>query len=99
MTMPEPQTARVRQYRLDPAFIRMDLTQEEVHRRVKNGPPEDAAIADAGYDDRTGEYYLTLRHESFDPVAVGEEIPVETVTFEEIDPNPPGPIVNSSNST
>lgn len=62
-----------------------DLAREGSQLVVKEGMPQDAVCIDAGYDELRQVFYLTFKHDEWNPVAEGERIPTERVT---IDPLP-----------
>ena len=75
---------RVRMFRVTAqAFPHVLRDGERIE--VIDGFPEDAKIVDAGYDEQHRQFYLTVEHESFDPVAEAEIIPTQSVTLERID--------------
>ncbi len=53
--------------------------------KVKVGVPEDAVFSHAFTNNFRGDVSFVFAHESFDPVAMGEEIPEITVVFEIMD--------------
>lgn len=74
---------RLRQFQVSPWGLLVHL-RDGYACRVQDGIPNTAEPVDMGYDPREQLFYLTVEHESFDPVPEGQPVPIGTVTFEEI---------------
>ena len=68
--------------RVNPDIIESWLksTGDECVFHSVDGVPSDAKMIDLRYNFREGIYYALFTHDSFDPVAMGNEIPVMTPT-------------------
>lgn len=51
---------------------------------ISNGIPSDAEINECGYDRDRQLFYLTMEHESFEPVGLGERIPIGDIVVTEL---------------
>jgi len=62
-------------------------TGQTVRAEIVSGIPRDAMIVRHHYDNETGLYFLTLQHDSFEPVKTGAVIPIHQITCKQIEPN------------
>lgn len=75
-----------RRFLVDPAALTLTLQTGTLHR-IDDGIPRNSDLVSHGYDPKRDDFYLTVEHESFDPVEEHEEIPEDTVTLTDIDPD------------
>lgn len=77
---------RIRLVRIAPELLQEIITQgNELHCVVTEGLPLDATPRHSSFDPVNGCAVFVYEHESFAPVALGEEIPILRVTFETIE--------------
>lgn len=74
---------RLKTYEIAPEALMLNL-RDGTAIRVIDGIPKDAELYAAGYDHQKGVFYLSVEHESFDPVSPDDRIPEGVVEMEDI---------------
>ena len=67
------ESGRLRRLTIGPETLIGLLTQRAIWHL--DGVPEGVQVVDCGYDHTSRAFYLTLEHESFEPVPEGQWIP------------------------
>jgi hypothetical protein len=75
--------------------VTMDLllnvftTGQKIRAEIVQGIPLDSVIVRHAYDHATGFYWITIQNESFEPVKMGDEIPVLPIVCKTLPPDQP----------
>lgn len=76
-------TRRLKKFEVSVQVLAL-MAEEGAVFQIDEGVPDDAEIADAGYDEDRRLFYLTLAHESFEEVGEAQEIPHAEITITEL---------------